>query len=121
MVSPMPFTRAFHSRGESEAAARDAIESHIRRNLDPASLGLAFRDVRAEAVAAAEGTTDFGQLFLGLSFFLIIAAVLLPVCGYELPVAARMACSLLQPAFTCLVALKVLFGKYAWKGRRYSG
>lgn len=52
---------------------------------------------------------------------LIIAAVLLPVCGYELPVAPRMACSVLQPAFTCLVALKVLFGKYAWKGRRYSG
>lgn len=52
---------------------------------------------------------------------LIIASALLPVCGYELPVAARLACSVIQPAFTCLVALKVLFGKYTWKGRRFSG
>ena len=36
-----------------------------------------FTPVRQQALAAAEPTSDFGGLFLGLSFFLIIAAMML--------------------------------------------
>lgn len=45
--------------------------------LDPASAGLAARLVRSEAIAAAQGTTDFGQYFLYFSFFLVVSALLL--------------------------------------------
>ena len=45
--------------------------------LDPAALGLRFVPVRAQALAASGQSMDFGQLFIGFSFFLIVAALLL--------------------------------------------
>jgi len=60
----------------SEGATRKAAEV-IRRELDPASIGLFFQPVRQQALAASGQALDFGRLFLGLSFFLIVAAVLL--------------------------------------------
>lgn len=45
--------------------------------LDPAASGLTARMVREEALAAAQGTTDFGQYFLYFSFFLVVSALLL--------------------------------------------
>ncbi|MCB9891440.1 MAG: ABC transporter permease [Planctomycetes bacterium] len=58
-------------------AQRDAFEVHLRERIDPASLGLQFVDVRERAFASANAATDFGGLFLGLSFFLILAALIL--------------------------------------------
>jgi ABC-type lipoprotein release transport system permease subunit len=43
--------------------------------LSPA--GMKFRDIRAEALIGAQGSSDFASLFLGLGFFLIAAAALL--------------------------------------------
>ncbi|MDE0914494.1 MAG: ABC transporter permease [Planctomycetota bacterium] len=55
--------------------------------LNPARLGLDFQDLRSPALAAARSPTDFGGLFLGLSFFLLAAAlglvVLLVTFGIE--------------------------------------
>ena len=45
--------------------------------LDPAQVGLTFEPVRDQALAAARESMDFGQLFIGFSFFLIAAALLL--------------------------------------------
>lgn len=56
---------------------RTTLENLIPRRLDPARLGLFFMDVRAPALMAGNPATDFGGLFLGLSFFLIVAALLL--------------------------------------------
>ena len=47
------------------------------RTLDPASLGFVFQPVRAQALAASSEAEDFGGLFLGFSFFLILAALIL--------------------------------------------
>ncbi len=55
----------------------EAVERAIKRELDPASIGLFFLPVREQALAASSQAIDFGQLFLGLSFFLIAAALLL--------------------------------------------
>ncbi|MCD4699947.1 MAG: FtsX-like permease family protein, partial [Phycisphaerae bacterium] len=49
----------------------------FRREIDPASIGLFFRPVGAEAVAAGTKAMNFGTLFLGMSFFLMASAVLL--------------------------------------------
>lgn len=47
------------------------------RALDPAAAGFTARNVRADALAAAQGTTDFGEYFLYFSFFLVVSALLL--------------------------------------------
>lgn len=54
-----------------------SVETGLRGGLDPAAVGLAFQPVRAQALLAGTQGQDFGQLFLGFSFFLIFAALLL--------------------------------------------
>jgi putative ABC transport system permease protein len=58
-----------HSQGD--------ISQKILTAVDPASVGLFFLPVRELGNKAGGGTTDFGQLFLGLSMFLIMAALIL--------------------------------------------
>lgn len=53
------------------------IAQKILSEVDPASVGLFFQPVLARGVKAGNEATDFGQLFLGLSMFLIMAAVIL--------------------------------------------
>lgn len=57
----------------NETAAVTAAVTHIQ----PATLGLAFEPVRERSLNAASQSQDFGQLFLGFSFFLIVAALIL--------------------------------------------
>ena len=54
-----------------------ALATRLRGRIDPAELGFAFRAVKRESLAAAEGTTSFSGLFLGFSFFIIAAALML--------------------------------------------
>ena len=54
-----------------------AVYRNLLANLDPADLGLRFEPVREQALKAAEQGQDFGQLFLGFSLFLVVAALLL--------------------------------------------
>lgn len=53
------------------------LGSVLSQGLAPGSFGMTFRPVRDEALAASAQSQDFGQLFLGFSFFLIAAALLL--------------------------------------------
>ncbi len=53
------------------------IAQKIMSNVNPASLGLFALPVRELGSKAGGGTTDFSQLFLGLSMFLIISALIL--------------------------------------------
>jgi putative ABC transport system permease protein len=54
-----------------------AIANRLTGSLDPASAGLFFQPVRQRGMEAANNATDFSRLFLGLSIFLIVAAVIL--------------------------------------------
>jgi putative ABC transport system permease protein len=56
---------------------RVSVESALKDALAPAQLGFIFREVQAEGLRAGTQGVDFGQLFLGLSFFIIVAALLL--------------------------------------------
>ena len=49
----------------------------LKARLDPAAVGLFFTPVRDQALAASGKSMDFGQLFIGFSLFLIVAALLL--------------------------------------------
>jgi putative ABC transport system permease protein len=57
-------------------ASKDSF-AQLAARTDPAQTGFYFRDVRTEALASGTSATDFGGLFLGLSFFLILAALML--------------------------------------------
>ncbi|HEV3006757.1 MAG TPA: ABC transporter permease, partial [Pirellulales bacterium] len=54
-----------------------------------AELGFAFQPVKRQGLAAAEGTTDFKWLFIGFSFFIIAAAVMLVALLFRLGVERR--------------------------------
>ena len=68
----MTAVRYPHREGRAEQ-----IEAHLRREVDPAAAGLFFQPVRQRGLKAGREGTDFGQLFLGLSMFLIAAAIIL--------------------------------------------
>ncbi len=56
---------------------RGTLERKLLREFKPDELGLRFKPVCEQAEAAANQAQDFGQLFLGFSFFLILAALIL--------------------------------------------
>jgi len=58
---------------------------------DPASLGFAFQPLKLKALEASSGTTPFEGLFLGFSFFIIAAAVMLTLLLFKLGVEQRAA------------------------------
>src|SRR6185503_3868370 len=64
--------------------SKDGVEACLRQALSPGSLGLFFAPVRERALAAGSNSLDFGQLFLGFSFFLIVAALLLTALLFAL-------------------------------------
>lgn len=55
----------------------DAFRHHLPANLPPDDGGLVFEPVRERGLLASAGGTDFDGLFLGFSFSLIVAALLL--------------------------------------------
>ena len=67
---PFPSTAATN-------AFQDLVQSTVLSNLDPSEVGLRFETVRQQALQAADQGQDFGQLFIGFSFFLIFSALVL--------------------------------------------
>lgn len=45
--------------------------------IDPADLGMAIEPIREQGVQAAKNGTDFSGLFIGLSFFILVASIIL--------------------------------------------
>ncbi len=61
----------------------------LAARVDPAKLGLYFQPVRDEALRAVEEALDFGGLFLGMSFLVVVAALLLTALLFVLGVEQR--------------------------------
>ncbi len=61
----------------------------LRAELDPMDDHFTLLPVRQQAVAAASGSTDFGQYFLYFSFFVIVSALLLMGLFFSLGVEQR--------------------------------
>lgn len=55
----------------------ESLAQNLLKTVNPVSVGLSFQPVRQSGINAGGGSTDFGGLFLGLSMFLIIAALIL--------------------------------------------
>lgn len=61
----------------------------LRTRLTPADFGYSFLDVKNLGLEAAGGATDFGGLFIGFSFFIIIAAALIVSLLFSLGIEQR--------------------------------
>jgi putative ABC transport system permease protein len=73
--------------GASDAAA---FAQKLRGKIDPAVLGMAMYQPRAQALASANGSTDFGQYFTYFSFFLVVSALLLGGLFFQLGIEQRL-------------------------------
>lgn len=65
------------------------FEKELLARLSPGQLGLVFQPVKEQGLRASGGATDFGQLFFGFSFFLIISAAMLVALLFRLSVERR--------------------------------
>ncbi|HEY0549099.1 MAG TPA: ABC transporter permease, partial [Verrucomicrobiae bacterium] len=61
----------------SASAFQTNLEDRLLQLLPPSKLGFSFQAVREQALLAASQSQDFGGLFIGFSFFLIGAALIL--------------------------------------------
>ena len=67
-------------RKDGSQLAQDSVAEytqHLLAAIEPAEFGLSFRPLRSDAMEASRMGTDFGQLFVGMSFFIIVAALML--------------------------------------------
>jgi ABC-type antimicrobial peptide transport system permease subunit len=60
------------------------FEKQLLAGLSPVQVGFDIKDVKNDGLSAASGGTDFGGLFIGLSFFVLFAAVLLAFLLFRL-------------------------------------
>jgi ABC-type antimicrobial peptide transport system permease subunit len=77
--------------GVSIEEFKRAWEGSIMSQLNPEELGLRFEPVRAQALKSAAQAQDFGQLFLGFSIFLVVAALLLMALLFQFGLEQRSA------------------------------
>jgi len=73
------------------AALTHQLETALRMELnqDRAALGFAFQPVKQRGLAASSGATPFDVLFLFLSFFVIVAALMLVALQFRLGIERR--------------------------------
>lgn len=65
------------------------VEAALNRELEQVAAGIIVRDVRADAIAASVGVTDFGEYFVYFSFFLVVSALVLAALFFKLGVEQR--------------------------------
>jgi hypothetical protein len=67
----------------------ESLAKQLEAAIDPVKLGFEFLPVKQMALQAASGTTPFNLLFLGFSFFIIAAAVMLVALLFKLGIDGR--------------------------------
>lgn len=65
------------------------IEKALLAELDPAAIGFVLQPIREQALGSSKGAQDFGGLFIGFSFFLIAAALILVSMLFQFSVEQR--------------------------------
>jgi len=76
--------------GASADETARSLAAALREVVDPVDAGLRVIDLHAESADAAQGSADFGQYFLGFSFFLVVSALLLAALFFRLGVEQRL-------------------------------
>ena len=84
------FGHATAFRFEADISDLKNLKKQLMSQLNPTENGLRFQNVFAEGKSAAANSTDFGGLFLSLSFFIIAGALLLSALLFSLHAQKRM-------------------------------
>ncbi len=109
------FGNATAFRFTADSSKLQVIQNKLMNQLNPPEFGLSVQDVYSEGKSAAANSTDFGGLFLSLSFFIIAAALLLIALLFSLHAQKRMAETAVMNTlgFRKKVILRVLFSEAA--------
>jgi putative ABC transport system permease protein len=67
----------------------NTLKSNLTNLLTPNSQGFTLKSVKQEGLAAARGGVDFGQLFMALSFFILVAGLILMALLFNLHLEKR--------------------------------
>src|SRR5690606_3288102 len=78
-------------RFPADATRPEDVLDGLARAMGPADAGLVVRPVRDEAEAAVAQAADLGGLFLGMSLFLLVSALVLTGLLYPVAMAQRAA------------------------------
>jgi len=84
------FGHATAYRFMADSSDLQIFKARVMTLMLPAENGLRVQDIYTEGKAAAANSTDFGGLFLSLSFFIIVAALLLTALLFSLLAQTRM-------------------------------
>lgn len=84
-----PFGNLTSIRFSSGRKNPGPTEAAIMKKISPGRLGLAFTPVYQEGRNSASNSTDFGELFLSLGVFIILAALLLLALLFSLHIRTR--------------------------------
>ncbi len=76
--------------GQSLSELKNKFQEEFLRTLKPTQTGLVVQPIKALGLQAAQGTTDFTGLFIGFSFFLILAATILVSLLFRLGIETRL-------------------------------
>jgi putative ABC transport system permease protein len=85
-----PFGSLTSIRFQETQVSEKELAAILLRGLKPSDIGLQVVNVRNEGALAAGNAVNFTELFLGMSFFVIVAGVLLTVLIYSLHFSGRM-------------------------------
>jgi putative ABC transport system permease protein len=84
-----PFGSLTAIRFQESQVLKSKLVTVLLKQIKPSDIGLQVVDVRNEGVIATQNAVDFTELFLGMSFFIIMAGVLLTVLIYSLHFSRR--------------------------------
>ena len=76
-------------RFPTETFNEDKYNQIFAQEIEPADLGMTISPIREQGVQAAQNGTDFSGLFIGLSFFLLIAGIILTALLFRFNLESR--------------------------------
>ena len=76
-------------RYRAEEMDQESLVKVFRDHLDPADLGIRIEDIMDSGLKAARNGVDFSQLFIALSFFILLSSIILTALLFHLNLASR--------------------------------
>jgi ABC-type antimicrobial peptide transport system permease subunit len=76
-------------RFNQENISKEELSQLLSEQIDPFSFDIQLKDVRTDGLVAAENGTDFSSLFIGLSFFILAAGLLLTILLFSFSLEKR--------------------------------
>lgn len=76
-------------RFSQQNISKEELSQIVSEQIDPFNFDIQLKDVRTNGLEAAENGTDFSSLFIGLSFFILAAGILLTILLFSFSLEKR--------------------------------